>query len=513
MPLRRMQPLVEPAPVQVPTFEAVCRTHTPQIARWAQRLGGPRVDVEEAVQDVLLIVARRLGEFRGDAKLTTWLFRITARVAANHRRAGSRRRVWGRLTRRIEETAPIDGPEPGADLEAEEARAQFYRALDALPERHRQVLILVRARGTGGRRDCPHAGTSGRDRPGVVAPRARGIRRSLAARQRRGRKMSSPIDRDPPRWRDGLPPAADGDGRAAADVERAIGAASRSVAAAPGPDELRLAQVRQRAVQDAERLREATLRRRRLPAFFGWEGGRDGRPWGWSGWVRLAAVVLASLLVGGVATAVTGRLIQHYGSARTPSTLATTRADDQATKRGGRPRRWRVSVKAPTDLELAIGPDGAEIAVVEGEANMSGEGITDSVAVVPGRAWKEGAAAAAVPPTPTPAPPLPAIEATAPPVRTLARSEAPFAKAHVRGPRPTVPMDGEVGRTSSEGLVEAPVPSPLQPPPLPPLALSPARARPAKSTRDAYLGRLRCGAACRALRPWQRRRRPRRHPL
>ena len=142
MPLRRIQPVAEPPPVQAPTFEAVARIHTPQIARWAQRLGGPRVDVEEAVQDVLLIVARRLGEFRGDAKLTTWLFRITARVAANHRRAGSRRRAWGRLTRRIEETAPIDAPEPGADLEAQEARAQFYRALDTLPERYRQVLVL-----------------------------------------------------------------------------------------------------------------------------------------------------------------------------------------------------------------------------------------------------------------------------------------------------------------------------------------------------------------------------------
>lgn len=142
MPLRRMRPLDEPAPAQAPTFEAVCRTHTPQIARWAQRLGGPKVDVEEVVQDVLLIVARRLGEFRGDAKITTWLFRITARVAANHRRAGSRRRVWGRLTRRIEETAPTDAPEPGADLEAQEARARFYRALDTLPERYRQVLVL-----------------------------------------------------------------------------------------------------------------------------------------------------------------------------------------------------------------------------------------------------------------------------------------------------------------------------------------------------------------------------------
>jgi RNA polymerase sigma-70 factor, ECF subfamily len=150
MPLRRMRPLEEPAPAEPPTFEAVCRTHTAQIARWAERLGGPGVDVDEVAQDVLLIVARRLGEFRGDAKLSTWLFRITARVAANHRRACRRRRVWARLTRQIEETAPIDAPEPGAGLEEQEARARFYRTLDKLPERHRQVLVLFELEELGG---------------------------------------------------------------------------------------------------------------------------------------------------------------------------------------------------------------------------------------------------------------------------------------------------------------------------------------------------------------------------
>lgn len=141
MPLRRTRPIA-PAEPQPMTLESVCRAHTADIARWAQRLGGPGVDLDETVQDVLMTVARRLGEFRGEAKITTWLFRITARVASNHRRAARRRRVWGRLTRRIEETAPLDGAAPGAALEEEETRRRFYRALDALPERHRQVLVL-----------------------------------------------------------------------------------------------------------------------------------------------------------------------------------------------------------------------------------------------------------------------------------------------------------------------------------------------------------------------------------
>jgi len=100
------------------------------------------MDTDETVQDVLLTVSRRLGEFRGDAPITTWLFRITARVAANHRRAARRRRIWARLTRRIEETAAAEGPGPGTGLDEREAWQRFYRALDTLPEQHRQVLVL-----------------------------------------------------------------------------------------------------------------------------------------------------------------------------------------------------------------------------------------------------------------------------------------------------------------------------------------------------------------------------------
>ena len=276
--------------------------------------------------------------------------------------------------------------------------------------------------------------------------------------------MSFPIDRDPPRWRDERPSPTGGDAAGAGDVEGEIGAASRSVADAPGPDELRLAQVRQRAVQHAERMRQEGAR-----GVFGWQAPG----WNWSRWARLGPVVLASLLVGGVATAVTGRLIQQYGSAQAPSTPAATRADDRATAKRARPRRWRVSVKAPTDLELAVGPEGAEIAVVEGQAKMSGEGIVDSVEVLPGKSWKEGAAVPPVPQTSAAAPEAP------PPVRALARNETPLKRPHANGSRATrAPGEGEVGPPAVARLVDAPVLSPFEPPPLPSPALSLPPARP-----------------------------------
>ena len=124
------------------SFDDVYRQHALRVAGWIGRLGGPRVDVDEVLQEVFLTVSRRLPEFRGEAKLTTWLFRITARVVANHRRASRRRGLWARLTQRLLNTAPSNQPTPVDVLEERQAGERFYRVLDELPEHFRQVLVL-----------------------------------------------------------------------------------------------------------------------------------------------------------------------------------------------------------------------------------------------------------------------------------------------------------------------------------------------------------------------------------
>ena len=131
-----------PEPTAEPSFDDVYRTHARTVARWAAHLGGPRIDVDDSVQAVFLIVSRRLAEFRGEAKVTTWLFRITARVVANQRRQLRRRGIWVRLTKRVAEETPATGPSPAEALEGQQAGARFYRLLEQLPEHQRQVLLL-----------------------------------------------------------------------------------------------------------------------------------------------------------------------------------------------------------------------------------------------------------------------------------------------------------------------------------------------------------------------------------
>jgi len=137
-------PDVSPTPpAPVPDFATVYRDHVQLVARWAARLGGPHLDVEDAVQETFAIVQRRLPTYRPEAKLTTWLFRITEN-AVHHQRRSAR---WRRWLRGSAEDVAGDRPDPRRspleDVERRQAREKVYRILDGMNERYRTVLVLA----------------------------------------------------------------------------------------------------------------------------------------------------------------------------------------------------------------------------------------------------------------------------------------------------------------------------------------------------------------------------------
>ena len=116
--------------------------YAPQVERWARRLAGPRFDAEDIVHDVFLVVLRRQHEFRGEARITTWLFRITAQVVRCRRRNDALRRwLWGMHGQALKESRS-SGPTPVEEIERREESRLLYAALDRLPEKYRTVLIL-----------------------------------------------------------------------------------------------------------------------------------------------------------------------------------------------------------------------------------------------------------------------------------------------------------------------------------------------------------------------------------
>ena len=109
----------------------------PIVAGWCARLGGCRIDVEEATNDILLILVRREADLREGVRLEAWAYGITKGVVANHRR-----RAW---FRRWVPGAPVEAISPRSPL-LDVERLDTARRVDALMERlssdHREILIL-----------------------------------------------------------------------------------------------------------------------------------------------------------------------------------------------------------------------------------------------------------------------------------------------------------------------------------------------------------------------------------
>ncbi|HUB09483.1 MAG TPA: sigma-70 family RNA polymerase sigma factor [Myxococcales bacterium] len=138
-PLTLATPKAEAAP-SVPSVAEIYRLHAGDVTRWVARLGGPRMELEDAVQEVFVIVQRELPRFRGEARLTTWLYRITENVVRHQRR---RRRWLGWLRKDEDPPEPVSPDRsPLEDAEARQSRELVYRALDGMNERYRTAIIL-----------------------------------------------------------------------------------------------------------------------------------------------------------------------------------------------------------------------------------------------------------------------------------------------------------------------------------------------------------------------------------
>jgi RNA polymerase sigma-70 factor, ECF subfamily len=150
----------EPAAVSA-SLEAIYEAWFDAVYRWARSLGGPRVDPEDAAQDVFLVVQRRLGSFDGQ-NVAGWLYAITQRVVARHRRtAWWRRMVFGRAELERDEIAD-DTVDSARSLEQKRTRERFYRVVARMNPRWRDTFVLFEVVGyTGeelaGLTGLPHA--------------------------------------------------------------------------------------------------------------------------------------------------------------------------------------------------------------------------------------------------------------------------------------------------------------------------------------------------------------------
>ena len=140
--VRRMAAVAPATAPPSPALVAVYREHFQFVWRSARRLGAPPAALDDVVQDVFLIVARRLPEFRGDASMRTWLFAITMRVVQLQRRSTSRH------IRRVEAFAEAHAGDDGVDpYPRRDATDILLKLLDRLDDDRRAVFVLIELEG------------------------------------------------------------------------------------------------------------------------------------------------------------------------------------------------------------------------------------------------------------------------------------------------------------------------------------------------------------------------------
>ena len=124
-------------------FEDVYQQHAAFVWRVLRGMGIGAPAIEDAVQDVFVVVHRRLPEWDGRHAIKTWLFEIAYRVACEYRRKGQRARTHQELPDDVEDAAP--GPAHSA--EQQQDLQLLSRALDRLSDEQRVVLVLTEIEG------------------------------------------------------------------------------------------------------------------------------------------------------------------------------------------------------------------------------------------------------------------------------------------------------------------------------------------------------------------------------
>jgi len=122
-------------------FDELVRATYADTYTLAYRLTGNEEDARDVVQDAYLRAYRGMRRFRGDARFTTWLYRITANCASTHlgKRAKSQHEELDDETPLVDTEA---GHDPEQQLAATLERDRVAAALAELPPRLRSVVVL-----------------------------------------------------------------------------------------------------------------------------------------------------------------------------------------------------------------------------------------------------------------------------------------------------------------------------------------------------------------------------------
>ena len=139
--LPRPDPRARAATPERPSFESLYDAYFPYIWRSVQRLGIPLSQADDVVQEVFIVVHRKLPEFEGRSTPKTWLYGIALRVARAHRTKA--RRSDEPIGTEVERMRAPGSTHPDEIAENAEAARLVDALLEGLEYDQREVFVLA----------------------------------------------------------------------------------------------------------------------------------------------------------------------------------------------------------------------------------------------------------------------------------------------------------------------------------------------------------------------------------
>jgi RNA polymerase sigma-70 factor (ECF subfamily) len=159
-------------PFAAPNFDELYEGYVDFIWRSVRRLGVAEAATDDVVQQVFLVVHRRLPEFCGAASVRTWIFGIVLRVVREHRRLQRRKSPHHLWPSTDPETLADSAGGPDESTARAEAARLVQAWLDELDDDKREVFVLAELEGMTAKEIADATGAN----PSTVYSRLRAAR-------------------------------------------------------------------------------------------------------------------------------------------------------------------------------------------------------------------------------------------------------------------------------------------------------------------------------------------------
>jgi RNA polymerase sigma-70 factor, ECF subfamily len=132
-------------------FNQLVRLHGKRVYNTVLRILGDQAEAEDVSQEVFLKMYQNIGKFRGDAKLSTWLYRLSINNALNRVRARKRRMYHKTFSLdaavrteegEVPQEHPDTNPDPRQILESRDTQRLVQEGISKLPDDQRTVIVL-----------------------------------------------------------------------------------------------------------------------------------------------------------------------------------------------------------------------------------------------------------------------------------------------------------------------------------------------------------------------------------